>query len=104
MAKSPVTTAQILTKDTKSILTGWLGQLRTLVIDSRIDTAEVEGQATEFLRLLPRAAPGMRDLLSHLLRDLLQGVPGNLLSQLREDDLRAGDHLSHLHPPRGLLG
>ena len=47
MAESRVTTAQIITKDTKGILADWLIELRALVSDSRIDIAEIEETAAD---------------------------------------------------------
>jgi rsbT co-antagonist protein RsbR len=55
MAKSRVSTAEIINDDSKGILADWLTELRAGGQDSRIDQAEVQRQATELLKLMATA-------------------------------------------------
>ena len=56
MAKSRIHTAEIISTDSKNILADWLSELRALGEDSRIEMAEVQAQATEFMKLLTSAS------------------------------------------------
>jgi rsbT co-antagonist protein RsbR len=55
MAKSRVSTAEIINDDSKGILADWLTELRAGGQDSRIDQAEVQRQATELLKMMAKA-------------------------------------------------
>jgi len=74
MAKSRVTTAEIINADSKAILADWLSELRAAIADSRIDYSEVQKQATELLKLIGKAVeegldintPAWQEVREHL--------------------------------------
>jgi rsbT co-antagonist protein RsbR len=77
MAKGQVSTAEIIRTESKGILADWLSQLRARGEDLRIDMAEVESQATEFLKLIGRASQENLDPTSapwHAVREFLEGI------------------------------
>ena len=86
MAKQRSTTADIIKSNDKAILTDWVAELRGLVSDSRIEIAEIEKQAADFMRLLTQAVQtnldpttpawsGVREFLDGISRSrALQGM------------------------------
>jgi rsbT co-antagonist protein RsbR len=77
MAKSRISTAEIIRTDSKSILADWLSELRALAVDSRIERSEIEAQAAEFLKLVGRASQESLDPLSppwQAVREFLEGI------------------------------
>jgi rsbT co-antagonist protein RsbR len=77
MAKSRIHTAEIISTDSKNILADWLSELRALGEDSRIEMAEVQAQATEFMKLLTSASQKNLDPSTtawQAVREFLEGV------------------------------
>ncbi len=77
MAKQRSTTADIIKSNDAAILADWMAELRSLVADSRIDIAEIERQATEFMRLLTVATQANLDPKSSAwsaVREFLDGI------------------------------
>jgi rsbT co-antagonist protein RsbR len=77
MAKSQVSTAEIIRTESKGILADWLSELRATGEDSRIDRAEVQSQATEFVKLIGRASQENLDPATapwQAVREFLEGI------------------------------
>jgi rsbT co-antagonist protein RsbR len=77
MAKSQVSTAEIIRTESKGILADWLSELRATGEDSRIDRAEVQSQATEFVKLIGRASQENLDPTTapwQAVREFLEGI------------------------------
>ena len=70
-------TAEIIKSHDKAILTDWVAELRALMSDSRIDIAEIETQATDFMRLLTQASQTNLDPTTPpwaAVREFLEGI------------------------------
>ena len=77
MAKSQFTTADIIKADTKGILADWVAELRALATDSRINIAEIEGQAGDLMGLITRAVQSGLDPTTPAwqpVREFLEGI------------------------------
>lgn len=77
MATRRSSTAEIIKSNDKAIVADWVAELRALISDSRIDIAEIETQAADFMRLLTQASQTNLDPTTpawSAVREFLEGI------------------------------